>query len=370
MGIQVTEPVDLTGVHFVRTKRGPLGSRWQVYAWRGGPRILTADQLVKPRLTAEALGKLVDARRAPATKPRGDTFPALADAYLSSPEYLLNDAGKPRSPYTKRDYRMWAERAKAEFAGAKVAWFDDPTFRADIIAWRDKWAHSPRMADNALSVLSIVLSWGAERGWLATDPCKLISRKYRAGQRADIVWTDEEVEAVAAKMRPHLARAFRLIAWTGLPRSDIVALRWAEVGDLFISRERNKTSAGQVIPLFDQSRALLDEFRAYARGRKIQSLFVVTTRGGKQMTPEGFATAVHRAHKAAGVAAGKTLHDLRGTFATRLMDAEFTDPEIDEVLGWEGGTSGRIRRTYISRRNVVLSAIARMRERTAREPKL
>lgn len=74
--------------------------------------------------------------------------------------------------------------------------------------------------------------------------------------------------------------------------------------------------------------------------------------------------AVERARTEAGVATGKTLHDLRGTFATRLMRAGFEDREIDEILGWEGGKSARIRRRYISRKAVVISAIERMRKRT------
>ena len=45
--------------------------------------------------------------------------------------------------------------------------------------------------------------------------------------------------------------------------------------------------------------------------------------------------AVERARNAAGVAEGKTLHDLRGAFATRLMREGFKDAEIDEILGWE-----------------------------------
>jgi integrase len=48
---------------------------------------------------------------------------------------------------------------------------------------------------------------------------------------------------------------------------------------------------------------------------------------------------VEDARTAAKVATGKTLHDLRGTFATQLMQNGFEDREIDEVLGWETGKS-------------------------------
>lgn len=75
----------------------------------------------------------------------------------------------------------------------------------------------------------------------------------------------------------------------------------------------------------------------------------------------GFAANVEKARDDAKVAKGKTLHDLRGTFATRLMQKGFEDREIDEILAWEPGKSARIRRRYISRKAVVLNAIERMR---------
>jgi integrase len=89
--------------------------------------------------------------------------------------------------------------------------------------------------------------------------------------------------------------------------------------------------------------------------------------------PRGFASAVEDPCAAVGERTGKgervlypegkTLHDLRGTFATRLMQNGFEDREIDEILGWETGKSARIRRVYISRKAVVISAIERMRKR-------
>jgi integrase len=158
-------------------------------------------------------------------------------------------------------------------------------------------------------------------------------------------------------MQPHVARAFRLAAWTGLPRGDLITLRWNEIGDLYISRNRNKTDVETVIPLFDQTLELLKQFPRTA-------VTVVTNRRGKPFKARGFAMAVERARAKANVADGKTLNDVRGTFATRLMRAGFEDREIDEILGWETGKSQRIRRKYISRRAIVISAIERMRSKS------
>lgn len=343
-----SKPIDLAGVHFIRHELAK-GTRWYVYAWRGGPKIMEAQTVLKPALTPEAVAAYNEAHASKAAKPKGDTFAALVEAYLGSHEF------KSRAESTKRDYRRWCDLAKEKFGTAKLRAFSDPRIRGDLITWRDKWAHAPRSAHYAMQVLKLVFAWGVERGWLAINPAEAISSTYSV-DRADIVWDDTEIDAVAAKMKPHVARAFRLAAWTGLPRGDLVSLRWSEVGDLYISRTRNKTDVDTVIPLFDETRALLKQFPKTA-------VTVVTSKRGKPFTARGFAMAVERARDKAGVT-GKTLHDVRGTFATRLMRAGFEDREIDEILGWETGKSQRIRRRYISRKAVVINAIERMRKRS------
>ena len=340
----------LVGVHYVRRQLSGSGVRWHVYAWRGGPAIMTAEQVLKPALTTEAVAAYTKAHEELGTRARADTFAAMVEAYQASPQYLDLAAG------TKRNWRDWLDKIKDRFGTAKLRLFSDARMRGEILEWRDKWTHSPRQADFAIQVLSRVLSWGLERGLVMHNPAAGVATLYSA-DRSEIIWEDHEIEAVAAQMQPHVAPAFKLAAWTGLSRADLIKLRWNEVGDLYISRKRNKTKVEQVIPLFDETRALLKQFK---RG---SALTVVTNRRGTPFTARGFAMAVERARTDAKLAKGKTLHDLRGTFATRLMRAGFEDREIDEILGWETGKSARIRRRYISRKAVVISAIERMRQR-------
>jgi len=345
-----SKPPGLEGVHFVRRALSGGRVRWHVYAWRGGPPIMVADTVLKPALTPEAVAAF-HAAHATGTKRLGDTFGDLVDAYLGSQAYLGNAAS------TKRDYKRWCESAKDEFGNAGLRVFSDPRIRRDIIAWRDRWADKPRSAYYAMQVLKVVLYWGVEGGWLATNPAEAISSKYKTN-RAEIIWTDDEINAVAAKMRPHVACAFRLASWTGLARGDVVSLRWNEIFDYYIDHKRQKTGVQQIVPLFDETRALLEQFPKTA-------VTVVTSSRRKPFSARGFAEAVERARDVANVAKGKTLHDLRGTFATRLMYAGFDDREIDEMLGWETGKSSLIRRKYISRRAVAMAGIDRMRERLA-----
>jgi integrase len=328
---------------------------------------MDAEGLAKPSLTPDALAALVKSHES-RTEPRRDTFAGLAIAYQASPEYQRLAAS------TRREYSVWIDRAREEFGDASLRLFSDPRMRGEILKWRDKWAHAPRQSLYAIQVLSRILSWGIQRGWLMYNAAASTPSIYTA-DRSEIIWEDHEVEAVAAKMNAHVARAFKLAAWTGLARSDLVALRWDEVGNLYISRRRSKSrsrrTGEQVIPLFDETRKIL-------KGFKKTAVTVVTNQRGAPFTTRGFATAVERARNAANkdrkenekIAVGKTLHDLRGTFATRLMRHGFEDRDIDEIMGWETGKSARIRRRYISRKAVVISAIERMRKQPKKRTSL
>jgi len=349
-----TKPPNLEGLHFVRRRLASGKVRWHVYAWRGGPKIMEAEGVNKPSLTPDALAALVKAHE-DRTEPRKNTFDGLVNAYLASPEYQrLADS-------TRRQWRTWADRAREEFGDAKLRIFSDPRMRGAILEWRDKWAHAPRQADYAMQVLSRILSWGLQRGWVAHNPAAGMPTLYRA-DRSEIIWEDHEIEAVAAMMHKHTALAFKLAAWTGLPRSDLVELRWSDVGDLYIGGKRGKTNVERCIPIFDETREILKVFKKSA-------VTVVTNNRGKPFTARGFSASVETARQKANaqrkadckIAEGKTLHDLRGTFATRLMRRGFEDREIDEILAWEPGKSSKIRRRYISRKAVVISAIERMR---------
>lgn len=342
---------ELKDLHFVKYRRKDGRQRWYIYAWRGGPKIMDASGEKKPALTPEAVKLLYEAQQDRTVTPTDD-FAALATAYLASPEYLgLADE-------TRRNYRRWVDAARDRFGAARLRLFSDPRMRGDILEWRDKWANAPRQSHYAIQVLARVLAWGVQRGWVMHNPAASMPSLYKA-DRADIIWTDDEIAAVAAKMKPHVARAFRLAALTGLARGDLVSLRWDQVSDLYIERARNKTSTVQVIPVFDETRALLAEFPKTATT-------VVTTANGKPFTADGFSTVMLKARDAAKVAKGKTLHDLRGTFATKLMQRDFADRDIDEIMGWETGKSARIRRRYISRKAVVIAAVERFRSNEAK----
>ena len=98
-------PLNLVGVHFVRRELSGGRVRWHVYAWRGGPTIMTSEQVLKPALTPEAVAAFA-AAHADKTNPRADTFGSLLTAYLASPEYMK------LAKSTRVQWRIWANRTR------------------------------------------------------------------------------------------------------------------------------------------------------------------------------------------------------------------------------------------------------------------
>lgn len=58
----------------------------------------------------------------------------------------------------------------------------------------------------------------------------------------------------------------------------------------------------------------------------------------------------------------KHLHDVRGTFATRLILAGLADAEVADVMGWSVEQVSGIRRSYVDQSQVVVA----MGERSSR----
>jgi integrase len=57
----------------------------------------------------------------------------------------------------------------------------------------------------------------------------------------------------------------------------------------------------------------------------------------------------------------KHIHDLRGTFCTKLMGAGLDDQEVAEGMGWSPDQVRGIRRYYVDQNEIVRAIGGRMR---------
>lgn len=314
-----------TGLHLVR-KRLASGDRWYVYAYRGGPLIHKQDGR-KPAITPALLDLAYAARMQ--GRPR-DNLDTIIDAYRAS-----NDFAGLR-PNTQREYRLRLDQISHRMGRVPIRRIHE--LRPEIIAWRDEMAGTPRAADRVVGMLSTLFSWALDRALISDNPAKDVRHLHKVN-RADLIWEERHWQAVA-DVPGHVLRVFVLGSLTGLRLGDLLALQWDYVSPAFIAVETQKTGGMATIPMHDDLRRFLVGPGAGPILRNSRC---------EQWTPDGFHSSWQRV-KPEGF--DRKPHDLRGTFATRLMISGFTDGQIAIVLGWSAERVAGIRARYVDRARV------------------
>lgn len=358
------------GVHFVRKKLAG-GFAWYVYAWRGGPQVLKSIGPAKPKLTTAALGLIVAAHEKRAVR-NENTLTALIRAWRSlHPDHPSSPEWDRLAPNTKKVWGSYLDRIEEKWGSVPLSVFNDPRMKAKVVAWRDSRAFNPRAADIGVTVLSALLKFGTLRGMVITNVAAGIPALYRGGDRAEIIWTQDELlrfreQAMASNMRA-ASDGLRLAALTGLRRDDLVTLTWLQVGEFAIGKKALKRSRGRrryaTIPRIPELDELLNELSTRPRALGVETVLVDDN--GAAWTPDRLTKAVGKVRdllgithidEDTGVARKKHLHDARGTFATKLMiGPNLTDQEIADIMGWSPEEVLRIRRVYVDQTAVVVA---------------
>ena len=332
--------VELKGLHRVKA-----GGKEYIYAWRGGPQI-KARPVGGPAFMAEYNEAVASRRGGDSTK-----FRSIVTRYRAS------DAFTGLADTTRRVWGRWLDRIGMHFGDLSIRQFDRPErIRPIIRKWRSTWATQPRTADYGIQVLSRVLAYAVEDGKIASNPCEGIKQLYSAN-RAEIIWTEADIEQLRAAASAEIMHAVDLAAATGLRPADLFRLSWSHIGDdaivITTSKSRHKKEA--VIPLYDELRGLLKSIPRRST--------VVLTNARDQRPWRGFTSSFAGAMQDAKMG-DRDLHfyDLRGTAATRFYLAGLSERVIAEIMGWEEETVSRIIRRYVDRQAAVKATILQMQK--------
>lgn len=350
------------GLHIVRKRRRDQPDLWYVYAWRGGPQIHTCEG-VKPKTTAK-LTDLAAEKRREAKLPSGDDPRLAAQIVLfkASPEFLRTAAS------TQANYRTWLERIEDEFGDTTLRMWTSREMRGDVLDWRDRWAHQPRSADEAVSTFGRLLNWIVDRGRLPLNILAGIESLYEV-DRSDLIWEPAHFDLFMPAASVEVQEGVELASLTGLRRGDLVELPWTAVGEHAIiwKTSKSRRRATITVPLLPEAKALMARIRARHAGamdlqrpnrRKPLPETVLSNSRWKPWTAGGFGSRFNDAKQECGL--DRNLHDLRGTFATRCMLAGLTDAEIAKILGWTATEVAEIREKYVNDARVVIAIGARI----------
>lgn len=350
------------GVHIVTARRPGKPVRYYIYAWRGGPLVRSVMGGEKPAVTREDVIAIAAALEKAKPAPK-DTIEGLIRQYRpNSPEWTKLERS------TQQTWGRALDRVEERWGTVPLRLWNDPRMVTQVVKWRDEMASTPRAADIHVSMLQRLLEFGRLHGRVTVNVASGIPTLYRAAQRAEIIWTDEDFEAFNATANQSLRDVAALAALTGLRRADLIGLTWDEIGPQAIRRIAAKISRGKrrlvVMPVIPALHDLLADLKTRARKAEVNTVLV--TSHGTPWTGNGLSGGFGKAVRDAdihhvdhdGSKRWKHLHDIRGTFATRLMTApgeRFTDSDIAKLMGWAPEQVSQIRNHYVDETAIVVA---------------
>jgi integrase len=240
-----------------------------------------------------------------------------------------------------------------------IAALDDPRVRKEFLDWREKVARrsGEREADNRLSAISAMLTWGTDRGRIVANHLRGFKRLYHA-DRSEIIWLPEHIAAFMNVASVEMQRALIIGLHTGQREGDLLRLSWSSYDGSSIKLRQGKARRGGSpgplveIPCTAALRRMLDQIDRV-------SPLILTTKTGQSFKKRYFARLWDLAMERAGLRQVQLpgldepvdlhFHDLRGTAVTLLSEAGCTPQQIATITGHSLKTVHRILERYLAR---------------------
>lgn len=295
------------------------------YAWRGGPLLRGSDGKPLQRNDPQFFVAYT-AAHASRVKPQAGTLENLITSFRLASEFT------GLAPRTRRDYEGHLRAISNAFGDMPIHALQDRGARGEFKEWRDRLAvKSKRQADYAWTVLARVLAVAMDRGKISVNVCEKGGRLYSA-ERAEIIWTPEEITKFLEAASPPLRLAMFLALWTGQRQGDLLRLAWANYDGTHIRLRQGKTGARVAIPISDILKGALEA----AKPEDPVGHVLKNTRD-EPWTEDGFRVSWRKAFIRAKIDRDLHFHDLRGTAVTRLALSGCTTAQIAAITGHSMG---------------------------------
>ncbi len=238
------------------------------------------------------------------------TFTQLMEKYLK--EYSIKKA-----PKTMIRDRSLAAHLKDCFGDYTLTAIE-PKHVSEYKVQRVKEGAAPKTINNELFLMSHAFNLARkEYGWVKDNPVSMVKKEKVKNQRDR--WLTLEEEGKLLESSPvWLQEIIKFGANTGLRTSEMLNLKWSEI-DMFrrtLTILEQKNGDKDTLPLNEGAMAAL---KARAKVRNINGL-VFYNSAGNIIDQSNLRRTLDLAVKKAGILKA-TPHDLRRTFATRLMQA-------------------------------------------------
>jgi len=243
-----------------------------------------------------------------------------------APIYVENYAKPNKRSWICDDYCLEAH-LKPYFGKLdlrEITPLDIETYRAKRLGTGVKKSTTNR----EMALLKKMFHLAADWGYCAENPVVKVKLFPERDNLKERVLSAEEETSLLAHCPPHLAPIVVFALNTGLRRGEILGLRWDQVDPAGKSVRVTRTKSGRdrSVPLNDAAAGVIR-----APSRKGHGSYVFpSTKGGELM--KSVAHSFARACRLAGIT-GLRFHDLRHTFATRLIRQGADIITVQALLG-------------------------------------
>ena len=187
-----------------------------------------------------------------------------------------------------------------------------------------------------MALIGHMLGKAVEWEMLETSPLKKGKRlMFKENNHRLRFLTESEVAALLTASddlkihSPYLRPLVETALLTGMRRGELLSLKWEQIrnGFIYLEAAMVKSGKGRQIPINDR---LAEVFKEVRRGNQLKSEFVFCDSQGRRFSQvkRSFASACRRA----GIEAFR-FHDLRHTFASRLVMRGASLKAVQELLG-------------------------------------
>ncbi len=290
--------------------------------------------------------------------PRPGTLGALISAYRRSPEFL------ELAPRTRSDYQKVFDYLQPLDGDPLIT-----ITSAYVIEARDAAfsAHKRRFANYVLSVLRLLLKWGAVRDLVETNQAATVPklRRPRGTPQANRAWDPDECEAVLSVATGGLKVGIALGMFAGMREGDVIRAQRSIYEGGWLRWSQGKTGAPVELPVHPQLREVLD--RAYLGPGSVEALTLVANQSGRPYTGNGFRVMffrlVRKLEAEGKVRPGLTFHGLRHSAGKALADRGADPRTIAALLGHKTLQMAAHYSEEADRKKRAVAAVAKLRPR-------
>lgn len=233
------------------------------------------------------------------------------------------------APRTRSDYQRCFDYLKP-ISDTALNRFD-----RGLVVIRDKAAsaHGRRFGNYVKASLSILFSWGAERGYLSVNPAEKVRnlRRPKGAPEPNRTWSDQERHAVLESAPAQMLPAIALMMFTGLGPKDALRLPRSFCRGGEIATRRAKTGEPVFWPAPQALAAILEQAPTHT------AITLCANSTGRPWTESGFRASWRTLRLAlerqGRVGPGLTLYGLRHTVAVILREFGADERTIADALG-------------------------------------